>query len=240
MKQNYELHEIIKRNIDNSFGIKNEFVELYNRETKSELEVSKLSSNDKEKLYDFFNSIFAEDIEAMMLQTYKKELKQTSNIFLGLAEKYNYLSQYHCPLCGNSLPVHILILRIKTQSKQALTKDKRKNFEAAIKKWCAGRSNIEKFRRQEAKICIFILFALSKTSRNKDLDNMTKALVDGLKGNLFYDDINIDHLNIMKVFHSDTEDFIFINIRESNLNSHEDVVFDILKHKFACGEFIDI
>lgn len=240
MKQNHKLREIIERNINNIHGMMNEFVELYNRETKSELDASRLNNNDKKKLYDYFIHVFAEDTDAMILLSYKKEPKLTSNIFLGLAEKYIYLSQYHCPLCGSSFPVQVLALRIKAQSKQALAKDKRKDFEAAIKKWCDGKSNIENYRRVNAKLCIFILFALSKTSRNKDLDNMTKALLDGLKGSLFNDDINIDHLNTMKLFHSDIEDFIFINIRVSNINSHEDVVFDILKLKFACGEFIDI
>ena len=62
---------------------------------------------------------------------------------------------------------------------------------------------------------------------------MIKTLNDVLQGILYEDDKQIDHLSIMKIKWNGEEEFIFINIKHSNLNNHQDVLLDRMLHDWA-------
>jgi len=83
------------------------------------------------------------------------------------------------------------------------------------------------------KICLHIVFVLKESSKDKDVDNMAKLLIDGLKNVLFSDDKEIIHLSIVKIRQQDPEEFININIRESNLQDNSDVFSEEFFHKFS-------
>ena len=68
---------------------------------------------------------------------------------------------------------------------------------------------------------------------------MAKAILDATKTILFEDDMEIDHLNLIKI-QQGTEDYIVINIRKSKLNQHRDVIFKTLAHGWAGQKLLDL
>jgi hypothetical protein len=70
---------------------------------------------------------------------------------------------------------------------------------------------------------------------------MSKALLDALKGEvLFGEDLDIEHLNLLKIKWVGEEDFIFVNIRKSGLSLHKNVLFKSMHHSWAGAEFLDL
>ena len=73
----------------------------------------------------------------------------------------------------------------------------------------------------------------------KDLDNMAKAIVDAVKNVLFGDDRRIDHLNIIRIKSPD-EEFVYLNIRQTKLNEHNDVLVPRMLHSWAGAEVLNL
>ena len=72
-------------------------------------------------------------------------------------------------------------------------------------------------------LCVAITFLLSDSGRDKDLDNMVKALQDGVARAIGFDDRHIHHLDVIKVIHPASEEFVIIRIAPSALNEHDNV-----------------
>jgi len=146
-------------------------------------------------------------------------------VSLTLPHKINLLSQYHCPICTSSYPISVINIKVLPISKQASTPAQISAFREVIKsKFNKQNYNFEDFWGKTTGLCVHITFILAQTTRNKDADNMAKSLLDAIKGILFEDDMQIDHLSLLKI-RGGTEDYIKINIRKSFLNLHEDVIF---------------
>jgi len=168
----------------------------------------------------------------------KRETTLLKKEYLDLSDKLIFFGQISCPICKGEFPIKTIPIRIKPISKQATqskNKELRKAFERAI------RSKIAKdrdFFNKTQDLCVSVVFVMGKESRDKDLDNMSKALMDALEGNLFENDSQIAHLNLIKFKHEENEDYIIVNIRKSNFNKHEDVINKKLNHTWAGREMI--
>jgi hypothetical protein len=68
---------------------------------------------------------------------------------------------------------------------------------------------------------------------------MAKALLDAIKNVLFGDDRKIDHLNIIRI-KSPGEEFVYLNIRETRLNDHDDVLFPQMSHSWDGSEALNL
>lgn len=176
-----------------------------------------------------------------------KEISQELNLYKGesilkrvfhgcLSSKINYLSQAHCPFCTQEFPITIMYLRIRPQSYQALTPDLKKAFKAAIRQ----RMLQEKSEYKKCKVCLHIVFVCSQNRSEKDLDNMSKILLDSIKDLIMDDDSEVDHLSVMKVKNPDSEEYITINIRKSNLNLNHDQLSPFLHHSWAGATMIEL
>lgn len=151
-----------------------------------------------------------------------------------LSSKAFLLAQHHCPICTtheDSFPARVFSIRIPPVSKQAAAKKKgrREAFERAIKHRFADNSTPFP---EHISICLLIVFVVKATGAQKDLDNMAKALLDAVKNVLFGDDRKIDHLNILRI-KSPGEEFVCLNIRETRLNDHDDVLSPQMLHSWA-------
>jgi len=158
-----------------------------------------------------------------------------------LSSKITSLAQHHCPICTiheGGLPIHVMSIRIPPISKQAAAriKGRRAAFERAIKHRFAEKT--APFP-EHISICLMIVFVVKATGAQKDLDNMAKALLDAIKNVLFGDDRRIDHLNILRI-KSPGEEFVYLNIRETRLNDHTDVLFPKMLHSWAGAEALNL
>jgi Holliday junction resolvase RusA-like endonuclease len=158
-----------------------------------------------------------------------------------LSAKVSNLMQFHCPICGTKkglFPVKVFPIRIRPESKQAISqqKDKLAAFEAAIR----HRFRDEKTPFEADKsICLLLVFVVRRTGHQKDLDNMAKAIVDATKRVLFGDDRKIDHLNIIRI-NSPREEYVCMNIRPTILNEHNDVLVPRMIHSWAGAQVLDL
>lgn len=161
-----------------------------------------------------------------------------STYSLTLSEKISSLAQFHCPMCGGSFPVSIIPIRIQPLSHQASAARLHNAFKRAIA-----------FRLQRVKsdqsyvgkrLCVHTVFVTSLRQKEKDVDNMAKLFMDSLQGVLFENDKLVDHLSLMKIRHNGEEEYIYLNIRESKLNNHTDVLLPKLHHSWAGAESLNL
>jgi len=201
--------------------IKDEIYHLYFQETDIILDPENMSDKEAGDLVRWFNKMCLQNLDLFELKMERVEVK-VPRLSTDIADKVNMLSQYHCPICHDSgFPILIIPIRISPQSKQAMAAKKRAAFELAVSEYI-HRSK-DKFSIKD-RFCLHIVFVLGCSSRDKDLDNMAKALLDALKGSLFGDDLNIDHLSLLKIRHDYEDDYIMVNIRRSNINSTDDLL----------------
>jgi Holliday junction resolvase RusA-like endonuclease len=203
--------------------IKDEIYHLYDQETEVILDRENMSDKEAGDFVRWFNKKCLENLDLFELKIERVEVK-VPRLSTDIADKVGMLSQYHCPICRDSgFPFVIIPIRISPESKQAMSgvKKKRAAFELAIREYI-HKSN-DKFSIND-RFCLHVVFVLGCNSRDKDLDNMAKALLDALKGSLFEDDSNIDHLSLLKIRHNYEDDNIYVNIRRSNINSTDDLL----------------
>jgi Holliday junction resolvase RusA-like endonuclease len=158
-----------------------------------------------------------------------------------LTAKISSLAQFHCPICATKdglFPVHTIPIRITPASKQAISQvpKKRAAFERAIRH--RFKDHETPFPPDKA-ICLLIVFVVKAKGAQKDLDNMAKAIVDAVKNVLFGDDRRIDHLNIIRIKSPD-EEFVYLNIRQTKLNEHNDVLVPRMLHSWAGAEVLNL
>lgn len=215
-----------------------DIIEAYKKDTGKHINLDNYSNKERES---FIKWAYEEPQRVhIFTQSIKRATVLIPNFSVTLSDKISAISQFHCPLCGTEPPARIMTIRIPPESYQSLEKRRlTKAFSAAIKDYLEK----ESFTYPKGTdLCVLIVFVICGGSKNKDLDNMSKALLDGLKGNLFHDDIDIVHLNSVKfkINELDKKDaYITVNIRPSKLLSNENVIFPIIRHKF-CQDFIDL
>ncbi len=139
------------------------------------------------------------------------------NIFLNETDKKECYSQSYCQICGRHT-ISLFSIRIKPKSRQVKTKIKSK-----FKKDFSKSRQRDLGLLKKDRLCIKIIFIL-KTQRDKDLDNMAKLTLDSLKELIQIDDMNIDHLELIKLKTKYLESFISFRISKSEINSKDNVI----------------
>lgn len=84
---------------------------------------------------------------------------------------------------------------------------------------------------RERELCVRLTFVLAASrSRVIDVDNLTKSMCDGLRGTVYRDHTQIQHLDAMKIrMVEDAEEWAHLSVRPTAVSEHRDV-FDRLNH----------
>jgi Holliday junction resolvase RusA-like endonuclease len=234
------IHEINCKNIDID-KIKKLIIQLYNEQNNDSIDENiDVNSEQCVSLIRCFNKLLINEQIPKSLFL-KPEIKLLRKLFVSISEKASFLAGYHCPFCTSSFPIITIPIRISPISKQASSSKKFKAFCEAIeyKFTTSNFDKVEKFYNNNTKLCIRITFVFKENTRDKDLDNLAKSILDATKKVLFKDDMQIDHLSLFKIKGS-KEEYIYINIRESNINSHEDVIFKTTAHGWGGQKAIEL
>lgn len=138
-----------------------------------------------------------------------------------LSSKVNWLAQHYCDLCDLELPIVTIPIRIRPRSHQASNAKIKRAFKSAI----ANRlTNSHKYL--DCRLCIHLVVVCGKSSKSTgDVDNIAKLMLDAMKGVVFNDDWQVDHLSILRVQDCGEEDYVYLHIGQSRLNQHRNVLF---------------
>jgi Holliday junction resolvase RusA-like endonuclease len=120
-----------------------------------------------------------------------------------ISGKAGWLSQQRYHVCHPDSVISVIPVRIRPESWQALEPVNKTAFKAALAHRFSERSHIE---RQEGRLCLTFLFVCSASRRERDVDNMTKLLMDSIKGHVMGDDKEVDHLNVVRLVYEGDEE----------------------------------
>jgi Holliday junction resolvase RusA-like endonuclease len=160
-------------------------------------------------------------------------------LYNSLSSKASSLAQRPCHVCSGMLPTEcqfpgsFLPIRIAPESRQSLNQIDWTAFQDAMKHWFNKRHlNLG----PSDHLCIAITYVLSKRRPDRDLDNMTKALMDAFSRAVGFNDKNIHHLDVVKLRDDVDEEHVFIRIRPSYVQDSSSVL--ILKYdaEWAVGD----
>jgi|GEM_PF-1175623 len=164
------------------------------------------------------------------LDIHEKIPRLHSTAYVSLSDKVSGLAQRFCPYCDLEGAKYIIPIRLQPESYQSLDSIDKTAFKAAM---------AERFKGYplpllgEVAVCMHLTFVCGGERRIRDLDNMAKLLLDATKGLLYGDDRKIDHLDIMRVSHAESEEYLYLAISASSLNDHANTAAPILQHSWA-------
>lgn len=235
--------QVLQNEVDQKYPdfdkIKSIVLAAFNSENgKYHKSIEDLSDNEKSEIIKWLNRCFEHPSQTVTNLFLRKIPVMVPVMSQSLSSKISFLSQFHCPICNvEESGTIIMPIRISAISKQSSLPETLKAFEKAVASRFEGR-NLN-FSKGE-KLCVHTVFVLSKNNRDKDLDNMSKALMDSLEKKLFENDIDIQHSSLLKIHHKEEDDFIMLNFRRTDINKHHDVMFDKLAHDWAGQKFLDL
>jgi Holliday junction resolvase RusA-like endonuclease len=154
--------------------------------------------------------------------------------FADLSQKITWLMQRSCSICPEAPPAAPWFnspLRLRPTSRQGITgadvEALRQRVQAA-----AGDHYAALFDRD---LCIAMTFVLgARRSGILDVDNMAKTMCDALRGTVYKDDNQIQHLDLLKLrMVEDAEEWVHIRVRPTAVASHLDVFDRTTNHTFA-------
>jgi hypothetical protein len=154
--------------------------------------------------------------------------------FADLSQKLTWLTQRSCstcPVAPPDAPWFVAPLRISPMSRGSVTgaylADLRGRIHAA-----AGDRYEALFNRD---LCIAMTFVLrAGRSRVIDVDNMAKTMCDGLRGTVYKDDTQIQHLDLLKIrMVENAEEWVHIKVRPTAVASHLDAFDPCVSHTFG-------
>jgi Holliday junction resolvase RusA-like endonuclease len=148
-----------------------------------------------------------------------------------LSSKTLDVAQFHCPLCNGESLISTIPIRIPPISSQASDSNTKQAFKRAINQRLSETHHYGNLR-----LCVHVVFIISKKRNRMDVDNMAKLFLDSLQGVILENDNQIDHLNLHKITWEGDEEHIDVNIRESNFNRYEDVLYHKFLHSWAGAE----
>jgi Holliday junction resolvase RusA-like endonuclease len=216
--------------------VRKEVLELYELQTGNKLRSPTPTPDEEAAVVAWWNKNYF-TVSGGLLRSSRVRVPAYST---SLSSKVSRLAQFHCPICATKeglFPVYVIPIRIRPVSKQAQDSRMRGAFERAIRfRFSDGRT--QPFSAEKS-ICLLIVFVVHATKAQKDLDNMAKALIDAVKLVLFGDDRQIDHLNIIRI-KSPEEEYVYLNVRQTQLNEHKDVLFPRMMHSWAGAEVLNL
>jgi Holliday junction resolvase RusA-like endonuclease len=204
--------EILKSKAENISELREELFLLFNK--------------DQDKSYDFNNSSIQEEGEVTRWIVLNEihfvgfDINEgEKRVFINETEKASFLSQSHCKICDDKLPIHNFPVRITPLTRQTSTIIKN-GFKKQFLLSPYGKNLT--FHSKD-RLCIKLVFILNKV-RDKDLDNMAKLCLDALKEHINIDDKNIDHLELIKFKSKFLESYIMIRISKSDINTSDNII----------------
>ena len=213
--------------------IRTKIIDAYNTTTNSNLDVNlPKDSADLLKVVSWLGNLECSEIETGFILKLPKLRRIFSDC---ISSKINFLGQQYCNQCKLDFPISTIPIRITPKSHQASKPKIKQAFKQAIKSRLVNSHNY-----LDARVCISILVICGKKSQSGDLDNIAKLLLDSMKGVIFNDDEQIDHLNIMRINDNSNEDYIIIHVGKSHLNEHQDVLYAGTNHSWAGQEPINL
>lgn len=157
--------------------------------------------------------------------------------------KINSIAQRACLICDGArtmddlFPVANYSVRISPISRQASKAATFRAFQAAF---TARFSERPVKLGRTGSVCMALTFVLSRRRKDRDLDNMSKAILDAFSRAAGFNDRNIHHLDVAKLIFKNTEEYIRIRIRPSALNKHEDIIAPTFHHTWLGTQLIDL
>lgn len=212
-----KFNEILQRSDLDKVTIKKEIIDLFNITTGNCFQISDLTIDQESTIIKWMNKSNLDFISA------KKEYHYKRTWFVNEPEKLKYLQQGHCILCNDPSFALYLGVRIIPKSGNIKNKKIKAKFQEILKNDAYVKHNVDLISLYD-RIHLKLIFIINGT-RDKDVDNMAKITIDGLKGVLFPDDKQIDHLEVIKFKTNYLEDSIYISLRKSKLNSADNVIF---------------
>lgn len=164
-------------------------------------------------------------------------------LFRSYSDKLISTAQRPCHLCGglapsrDQFPVHTITVRIGPSSRQTLGRTEWAAFQAAIKHWFSEKQITVLPGR---KYCIALTFVLGRKRKNRDLDNLAKALMDAFSRAIGFDDVDVHHLDLMKFIGPYDEEYVTIRMQPSHLGSDLDVLRQHARHVFAVADPLNL
>ena len=128
-------------------------------------------------------------------------------------------------------------MRIAPESRQSLDRLKWEAFQKAIGQWFNER-HLDLGRISH--LCIALTYVLSERRKDRDLDNMTKAIMDAFSRAVGFDDKDIHHLDVLKLRGPCPEELVFVRIAPSHIQDESTVMVPEYQGRFEVGDAISI
>lgn len=178
---------------------------------------------------------FQEEQSQISLE-YRKWPRLENVLFGTYSGKTIRLAQRHCSMCDGGHPIDeqfpqsILPIRITPISRQAVSSIDWGAFQKAVKTRIDPGSHGLKTNQP---ICLSLTFVLSLGKRDRDLDNLTKAMQDAIARALEINDSVVHHLDVAKLLYENAEEYIYVRTAPSFLNSHRNVIATTFNQSWA-------
>ena len=219
----------LKKEIEKSPSNKTEIIALivkeYNKANAVFLDALNLSHSDMVNLCRW---LYVNQSEALLLSNIKTRIGSTliPRLPINITDKINILSQYQCPICQKYQTLTNFPIQIKPQSYQVIKNDKKKH-ELYRKKVTNYLKSTKIDYRNAKSMCVHITFVLGTKEKEKDLDNMSKFILDLIKKIIIPDDSKIVHLSSIKLRSNSSVSYLYFTMKETTLTDHSDVLFPV-------------
>ena len=178
--------------------------------------------------------------------TLRRRWRQLDHIlFSDYSIKINAISQRGCFVCQVGRPIDDLFpisrytVRITPISRQA-SKSKPGMFNAFQAAFAKRFSERPVDLGKTGRVCMALTFVLSCKKQDRDVDNMSKAILDAFARAAGFNDKFIHHLDVVKLIFPITEEYIYIRVAPSALNEHSDVVAPTFHHSWVGMEKLEL
>lgn len=130
-------------------------------------------------------------------------------------------------------PIAVLPIRIAPQSRQVLDKIDWAAFQQAVATWWKRKTLDLGLSKH---VCIAVTYVLTTDRKDRDLDNMTKAIMDAFSRAVGFNDKDIHHLDVLKLIGEAPEEYMFIRTAPSHLQDRSTVMVPIFDANWAGQE----
>ena len=166
---------------------------------------------------------------------YRKFPRLMPIVSLNYSTKINSIAQRHCNVCvpdviNDAFPIYNIPLRIIGRSRQAMRSVEFLQYQSAIKQHLIKNYGSRKIFQA---YCMSLTFVMNNARRERDIDNMSKALIDATSRALGFDDKHVHHLDAIKLIFPDAEERIYIRLAPSFINTHTGVAIREHRHSWA-------
>ena len=154
-----------------------------------------------------------------------------------LSEKANILWQRPCRVCSPKTPLSMFSIRSTPLSYRNQDVKIKEAFVNAIQTKL-GSVHLKEWNKK--RLCLSLTFIVNNGRTEKDIDNMSKLLMDAFHDVFYKNDRYVDHLDSLKIRSDSNEEFILFRLMESDINEHRDVTTVEYSHGWAGQEVLDL